>query len=139
MSRLLLGAGMVAAAWALAITGLIFVGDAEAGAAWAKTGPGSAAAKAIRIGTPGKPTVSSTVCTGNGPYSISLQWSPTLDSPPTYEIFAAANKNATPVLIGTTTEPSANLTNVTTKPSLVSVRATAGTWRSSLSLEANGC
>ncbi len=138
MSRVLLGTGMVVAAWALAVTGLVFAGDAEADAAWLKSGPGSAGAKAIRLGTPSQPVVDSTVCSGGNGYSITLHWSSTGDFPPAFEVFAAP-KNGNSTLIATTANTSVSVSNLGSKPAVVSVRATAGTWRSAFSPEANGC
>lgn len=132
MSRVLIGA----AACTLALTGLVTPG---AEAAWAKSGPGTAAAKAIKLVTPGQPTVTAKSCNGNN-YSISLSW--TYDSgglPPQFEIYSALNGNVNPSVVGTATTTSVTLTGLATKPAVVSVRASAGTWHSARSGEVAAC
>ena len=138
MNRILLGAGMVTAACALAITGLVAVGDAKAEAAWLKTGAGASAAKAVMLAVPGPPAVTAKSCSGS-PYSISLNWGYTGSLPPQFEIYGAINKNATPVVIGTSTATAVTLTGLTAKPAVLSVRASAGSWHSVRSTETDGC
>ena len=138
MSRVVFATGMVAAAWALAITGLVAVGDAKAEAAWLKTGTGTSAAKAIRLLTPGQPAVTAKTCTGNG-YSISVSWSYSGSLPPLFDIYGAINKNAAPTVIGTATTTSVTLTGLSAKPAVVSVRASAGSWHGTRSAEVDGC
>lgn len=131
MSRVLIGA----AACTLALTGLVTPG---AEAAWAKSGPGTAAAKAIKLVTPDQPSVTPRTCTGNN-YSISVSWTYPGSPPPLFEIYGSTNKNAIPAVIGTATTTSVTLTGLTTKPAFVSVRASAGTWHGTRSGEVAAC
>ncbi|HEY3464762.1 MAG TPA: hypothetical protein VGL47_06490 [Amycolatopsis sp.] len=131
MSRVLIGA----AACTLALTGLVTPG---AEAAWVKSGPGTAAAKAIKLVVPGTPTVNAKSCTGNS-YSISLDWSYTGSLPPQFDIYAATNAGKPPSVIATATGTSVTLTGLTAKPAVVSVRASAGTWHSARSGEVAAC
>jgi hypothetical protein len=130
---MLLSTGMVAAAWALAITGLVLVGDAKADAAWAKTGPGTASAKADQLPVPTALTANPNCNSGNPKASFS--WTAAASSAlwSGYDIVAAPDAASTVLTVIQTPRQGTTASGVQLPytPAYVSVRtvSVSGTWR----------
>lgn len=141
MSRILFASAAVAAAWTLAIGGLVAVGDAKAEAAWLKNGSGTSAAKAIRLVAPGTPATTAVKCNngGTGP-SVTLQWTYTGSTPPRFAILSAASPGtANPATVATPTASPFTLPLDDNKAVYLSVRAVAGSWLGARSGEVKVC
>jgi hypothetical protein len=142
MSRILFATAMVAAAWTLAISGLVAIGDAHAEAAWLKSGPGASAAKAIKLVLPGDPTPTAVKCNNSGGTnpSVTLQWTYSGSTPPRFGIYsAAAPGTANPPSVATTTTSPITIALENSKTVYLSVRAVAGSWLGPRSGEVKVC
>jgi len=137
MSRLLLGTGMVAAAWALAITSLVFVGDAKADAAWATAGPGNASAKAEQLAAPTSLTVTTIKCTGSN-RAVSLSW-PAVTHASGYEVWATDTAGANRQKLTTVSTNSIASIDLPYRPAVLTVRGTFFNWLGLFSPSATGC
>lgn len=142
MSRIVFATAMVAAAWTLAIGGLVAIGDAKAEAAWLKSGPGASAAKAIRLVAPGTPIATAKCNNGGGTNpSVTLQWTYTGNTPPGFAILSAAaqgSSNTTTFATAATSPVTLPLEN-NNKTMWLSVRAVAGSWQGPRSGEVKVC
>lgn len=130
MSRILLATGMVAAAWALAITGLVAAGDATAEAAWLKSGPGSGFARADALPAPTGVGLSNTNC-NNGNPRTSLSWTnPAAGLWTGLEVVATPSATSTAVtVLGTPSGTSLTNVQLPYRPAYLSVRTVRNTWR----------
>lgn len=137
--RVAFAAVLVAAAWSTAITGLTLVGAAKAEAAWLKSGPGTAAARALTLTTPGTPVVETAKCNNSPPgYTATIHWAYTATPVPGFEVLVAATANSTnPTVYSNVTSPTTVV--VPGKNSYLSVRAAIGAWRSPRSTEVTVC
>lgn len=133
MSRIALGTGMIVAAWSLAITSLVFVGDARAEAAWQKSGPGTGFAKADQLPVPTALAPSPNCNSGNP--KASFTWTAATTSPlwSGYDLVAAPSATSTTLTVIQAPKQGTSASNVQLPytPAYVSVRtvAVSGTWR----------
>ncbi|WP_410586550.1 hypothetical protein [Amycolatopsis sp. lyj-23] len=139
--RVVFAAALVAAAWTTAISGLVAVGAAKAEAAWLKAGPGTGYAAALKLQPPGQPVVDSAKCnSSNGGPSATLHWSyPVTALPPGFELLTATGAGGPVSTAGTTTTTSATIPLPGNNKVYVSVRATAGAWKGTRSVEVAAC
>ncbi|WP_372666163.1 hypothetical protein [Amycolatopsis kentuckyensis] len=131
MSRIVFATGLVAAGWALAIGGLVAVGDARAEAAWLKSGPGTGFARADALPAPTAVTLTGTVC-NNGNPRTSISWTnPAAGLWTGLEVVATPSATSTAVTVLGTTTAGTSLTNVQLpyRPAYLSVRTVRNSWR----------
>lgn len=139
--RPVFAAAMVAAAWTTVITGLLAAGAAKAEAAWLKSGPGTGYAAAGKLPATGSPVLDTMKCNnGNGGPTATLHWSyPAAVLPPGFEVLTSLTAG-NPTNSTTTTNTSITVPLLSTsKPTYVSVRAAAGSWRGPRSPEVAAC
>nr|WP_225956390.1 hypothetical protein [Amycolatopsis lexingtonensis] len=112
----------------------------QAEAAWLKSGPGTAAAAALKLSTPDTPTLSNVKCnsSGGGP-SATVGWTYPASLPPGFEVLTSLTPN-NPTNTTATTNLSVTIPLLSnSKPTYVSVRAVAGAWKGTRSPEVAAC
>jgi len=130
MSRVVFATSLVAAAWALAISGLVAVGDAKAEAAWLKNGPGSGFARADALPAPTGVSLTNTVC-NNGNPRTSISWAnPAAGLWTGLEVVATPSSTSTAVtVLGTPSGTSLTNVQLPYRPAYLSVRTVRNSWR----------
>ncbi len=130
VSRIGFATGLLAAAWAPAIGGLVAVGDARAEAAWLKSGPGSGFARAGALPAPTAVTLAGTVC-NNGNPRTSISWTnPAAGLWTGLEVVATPSSAGTAVtVLGTTTSGTSLSVQLPYRPAYLSVRTVRNSWR----------
>ncbi|MGW5714812.1 hypothetical protein ACWEVP_01495 [Amycolatopsis sp. NPDC003865] len=137
MSRIVFATGLVAAAWALAITGLIAVGDARAEAAWLKSGTGDAGAKALQLAAPGSFSVTTVKCNGSNK-SVNISWA-AITGALNYEVYATNSAGGNGQVLTTTTATGLTGYDLPYKPAVITVRGLNNKWRGQATTAATGC
>jgi hypothetical protein len=139
-SRVALAAVLVAAAWTTVISSLVAVGAAKAEAAWFKSGAGPGYAAAGKLPSTGDPVLDTAKCNnGNGGPTATLHWSYPAALPQGFEVLTSLTAGS-PTNSTTTTSTSVTVPILSTsKPTYVSVCATAGAWRGPRSPEVAAC
>ncbi len=131
---------MVFAAVLVAACTTVISGLGEADAAWLKAGPGTGYAAALKLLSPGTPVLDAIKCNngGTGP-SATLHWSYPAPLPPGFEVLTSLTQNSPTNSTAVTTTPATVPLLSNSKPTYVSVRATAGAWRGPRSPEVAAC
>lgn len=137
MSRIVFATATVAAAWALALGGLVTIGDAKAEAKWLKDGTGSASARALQLAAPGSFSVTPVKCNGSNK-SVTISWS-AVTGAATYEIHATDLSGGNGQAVATTTGTGPAAYVLPYKPAVLTVRGLNGKWRGPVSQSATGC
>lgn len=129
---------LVATAWTTAITGITLVGAAKAEAAWLKSGPGTAAARALTLTAPSSFTVTTIRCTGNGNRQVSMAWS-AVTGAANYEIYATTTTGTNGQVLTTTAATTIASLDLPYRPAVITVRGLNTNWRGVASDPATGC
>jgi hypothetical protein len=128
---------LVAAAWTTAITGITLVGAAKAEAAWLKSGPGTAYARALALAAPESFSVTAVKCNGSN-QQVSMTWSAVANAV-NYELYATAPNGTNGQVLTTTAATALASYTLPYKPAVITVRGLDNNWRGPTSAPATGC
>lgn len=134
MSRILFATAVAAA---LAVGGLVAVGDAQAEAAWLKSGAGNAGAKALQLAVPGSFSVTPAKCNGSNK-SVNISWA-AVTGALSYEVYATNSAGGNGQVLTTTTATGLTSYDLPYKPALITVRGLNNKWRGQATTAATGC
>jgi hypothetical protein len=122
---------------AAAVTGLVLLGGTQAEAAWAKSGPGTAFAKADKLSAPATLTVTTVKCNGVNK-TVNVTWS-AVPLATGYELDATDKSGNSFTKVTTTSSTSLTNLDLPYKPAVLTVHGTLGFWNGPSSPSATGC